>query len=83
MKKFFELISSKGKYLAISGFVITLAGVILMLIAQKNCWVEQSKSIIMSVAITGFALYFTGRILVSSQQRKNRSNSSSSLSSKE
>lgn len=83
MKKFIEFLSSHGIYLMMSGFVIALTGVVLMLIAQKNFWGDQARTITLIIAIAGFVLYLIGRIFVGSQQRKKRINSSSSLSSKE
>ncbi|HEX2955608.1 MAG TPA: hypothetical protein VHO70_02180 [Chitinispirillaceae bacterium] len=84
MKKIIEFLSSNGIYVMMSGFLIALTGVILMLIAQKNIWEAQARSIALAVAISGFVLYLVGRIFVGSQQKKRRQNSSSShLSSKE
>lgn len=83
MKKFIEFLSSHGMYLMMSGFVIALSGVVLMLIAQKNFWGSEARTISLVVAITGFVLYLIGRVFVGSQRRKKRIDSSSSLSSKE
>ncbi len=83
MKKLIDFLSSHGMYLMMSGFVIALSGVVLMLIAQKNFWGGEARTISLVVAITGFVLYLIGRIFVGSQRRKKRLNSSSSLSSKE
>jgi hypothetical protein len=83
VKKFIEFLSNHGMYLMMSGFVIALTGVILMLIAQKNLWEAQARSITLIVAVTGFVLYLIGRVFVGSQRRKKRLMSSSSLSSKE
>jgi dipeptide/tripeptide permease len=66
-----------------SGFIITLIGVIMMLIVRRNVWGEHTESIAMTIAIAGFVVYVCGRILFTSQQRKNRKSSSTPLSSKE
>ncbi|MBN1600859.1 MAG: hypothetical protein JW915_04575 [Chitinispirillaceae bacterium] len=83
MKKIIEFLSAKGMYIMMSGFIIALAGVVLMLTSQKNFWGEQAKTISMAVAIFGFVVYLTGRIFVGSERRKRRQSSSSSLSSKD